>query len=271
MDFALSSRTETHIDVMKDLQRVADFHKRYEKEVLLDRLKKKQTYLSNDKEALFFIFSLCFYQGRKDSLSQRFEKYAVRACDQYFKHHPSLFSQSAGRLLKKTALKSKYQELMKTLDDHGVSKGNDRLMVISLINLIQSNHQKNIVQHLVDRVKGKEIPGAHRELESVWSIGPKIASLILRDIVYIYDLEKHIEDKETYQYLQPVDTWVHQLAKRLKIIDPNIDKPYDHEPRDITGKCLSDGVNPIHFNQGAWYLGSHAVDLILENLDRISS
>jgi len=29
-------------------------------------------------------------------------------------------------------------------------------------------------------------------------------------------------------------------------------------------------VDPIRFNQGAWYLGSHSFDVLLDNLGRIA-
>ena len=37
----------------------------------------------------------------------------------------------------------------------------------------------------------------------------------------------------------------------------------------IADTCQQQGVDPIRFNQGAWYLGAHSFNVLLENLHRI--
>ncbi len=251
------------------IQKVAGFHKAYEKNVLNDRLLKKDTYLRDSKEALFFIFSLSFYQGRKDELSKKYELLARKGCDIYFSENNNILSASSNRLLKKEDLKSEYSEFIKVLHDQGLKKGGDRLMVVSLLNFIQANEEKNIVRFIIMRIKSGDLPKVYAEIDSIWSIGPKIASLILRDIVYIYQLEKYLDDEKSYNYLQPVDTWVHQLAKKLNLINPDRTSIYKDEAKDISLKCFEYGVNPIHFNQAVWYLGTHSLEILLDNLDEI--
>ena len=139
-------------------------------------------------------------------------------------------------------------------------------MVISLVNFIQFNNEKNILHFLVEQIKSKKIDSAYQNLDGIWSIGPKIASLILRDVVYIYKLENYLS-AEDYYFLQPIDTWVHNLSRRIKLV--NNDKIYRNEAKDITDKCLEFGVNPIHYNQGAWYVGSNSLQILLHNIDKI--
>ena len=139
-------------------------------------------------------------------------------------------------------------------------------MVISLVNLIQSSSQKNILKFLIGKIKSNAILDVYKELNRVWSIGPKIASLILRDIVYIYRLETHL-DKKDYYFLQPIDTWVHKISKKIGLV--NRDKIYKNEAEDITDKCFEVEVNPIHYNQGVWYIGANSLQIVLRNIEKI--
>lgn len=244
--------------------KIAEFHKCYQKEFLEDKIKNKYNYLKSPKKALFFILSYSFYQGRRDELSKKFEENAKNALEKFLLKN-DVFSSNSQRVKDKNTLKSKYNELNNLLKQFGVNKEGDRLMVISLINFIQSNAEKNILKTLVQKIKSKKISEAHKILDSIWSIGPKIASLILRDIVYIYELEGCI-DGDNYNFLQPVDTWVHKISKEIGLIEKNKDKIYPNEAKDITNKCLELGINPIHYNQGVWYLGKHSLEILLKNI-----
>ena len=139
-------------------------------------------------------------------------------------------------------------------------------MVISLLNLIQSSSQKNILKFIVDKIKSNAVSEAYKTLDEIWSIGPKITSLILRDIVYIYELENFI-GKNDYYYLQPIDTWIHKISKKIGLVDK--DNIYNKEANDITNKCFELRENPIHYNQGAWYIGANSLQVILENIEMI--
>jgi len=139
-------------------------------------------------------------------------------------------------------------------------------MVASVINFIQSNNDKNILNYMINKIKENKITEMHRELDNIWSIGLKIASLILRDTICIFKLENYMR-REDYYLLQPVDTWVHQISKRIGIVNRN--DIYPEESKDITNKCFDMGINPIHYNQGAWYLGSQSLEIILGNIEKV--
>lgn len=248
---------------------VARLHNAYETHALSDRLSKKDSYLRDPHEALFLIFSFSFYQGRRDSVSEKFRTLAEETCRKYLAEHENLLHIPARRTNKKEVLTSEYAELATLLHNNGLNKKGDRLMVVSLINFIQSSQERNILRYILHAIESGKLSQVYRELDGIWSVGPKIASLILRDIVYIYRLEDHIEGAESYSYLQPVDTWVHQVAQKLNMVNSTKKDPYHGEARDITEKCLETGVNPIHFNQGAWFLGSRSLDILLRNLHRI--
>jgi len=247
------------------VRQIARFYKNYEEGFLKKRIKDKNDYLESPKSALFFVLSYSFYQGRRDEISSRFEERAKTTLESFLGNNNVLLY-SSPRITDKDNLRIKYKGLYDSLKQSKVNKEGDRLMVISLVNFIQFNNKKNILYFLIEQIKSKKIAEAYRSLDGIWSIGPKIASLILRDVVYIYGLENYLSD-EDYYFLQPIDTWVHNLSKRIELVDRN--KIYKVEAKDITDKCFELGVNPIHYNQGAWYIGSNSLQVLLQNIDKI--
>ena len=255
----------------KLVKKIAKLHKNYELEFLKDRIGLKHVYLTNPKDALFFILSFSFYQGRRDELSQQFEEKTKNTLEQFFKNNNTFLSNSRLRITDKNDLKKEYTQLHKKLKENEVNKENDRLMVISLINLIQSKSEKNILKFIIAKIKSNKISEAYKILDSVWSIGPKIASLILRDIIYIYELEEYLNkpknEPNDYCFLQPIDTWVHKVSHEIGVIGNK--KIYKDEAKDITDKCFEFDVNPIHYNQGAWYIGANSWQVLLRNIEVI--
>lgn len=247
------------------VRRIARFHKNYESRFLNEKTKNKTHYLKSPKDALFFILSTSFYQGRRDEISQQFERRAKATLNSFLEKN-DIFASESSRITDKEKLKVRYKQLYELLKQERVNKEGDRLMVISLINFIQFNEEKNILKFLVDQIRAKKIMEAYVSLDGIWSIGSKIASLILRDVVYIYGLENYL-DRESYYLLQPIDTWVHQLSKRVGLVDKN--KIYKGEAKDITEKCFEFKTNPIQYNQGAWYIGSNSLEIVLKNINKI--
>ena len=247
------------------VKQIARFYKNYESELLKGRIKDKNDYLKSPKRALFFLLSYSFYQGRRDEISTMFEERAKTALESFLGNNNVLLC-SSPRITGKENLRTKYKGLYDLLKQNKVNKEGDRLMVVSLVNFIQFNNEKNILHFLIEKIKSKKIAEAYQNLDGIWSIGPKIASLILRDVVYIYELEDYFSAKD-YYFLQPIDTWVHNLSKRIELV--NSDKIYRNEAKDITDKCFELGVNPIHYNQGAWYVGSNSLKILLQNIEKI--
>lgn len=250
---------------VKTVRQIAKFYKNYEFEFLKERIRDKSDYLESPKSALFFVLSYSFYQGRRDEISSMFEERAKTTLESFLGNNNVLLY-SSPRITDKDNLRTKYKGLYDLLKQNKVNKEGDRLMVISLVNFIQFNNEKNILNFLIEQIKLKKIAEVYRNLDGIWSIGPKIASLILRDVVYIYELENYLSD-EDYYFLQPIDTWVHNLSKSIELV--NKDKIYKVEAKDITNKCFELGVNPMHYNQGAWYIGSNSLKILLQNIEKI--
>lgn len=247
------------------VRQIARFYKNYELELLEEKIKDKNDYLKSPKRALFFLLSYSFYQGRRDELSTIFEKRAKTALESFLGNN-NLLLYNSSRIIGKENLRIKYKGLYDLLKQNKVNKEGDRLMVVSLVNFIQFNDEKNILLFLIEKIKSKKIAEAYQNLDGIWSIGPKIASLILRDVVYVYELENYLS-AEDYYFLQPIDIWVHNLSKSIGLVDNN--KIYRDEAKDITDKCFEFGVNPIHYNQGVWYVGANSLKILLENIDKI--
>ena len=147
-------------------------------------------------------------------------------------------------------------------------KTRDREMVLDTFRFIcehpsAEDQVLNITAYAAERIEGREIQGLYRELDGIFQVGPKIARLFLRDLVAVLNLQEYLSIQD-YRFLQPTDTWVRQIANKLNI------EPGQHElAAALAQVCQDAGVDPIRFNQGAWYLGKHSFDVLLENLERI--
>ena len=65
--------------------------------------------------------------------------------------------------------------------------------------------------------------------------------------------------------MQPIDTWVEQIALRLGLIQQGDEAGAVAEK--IVSACRAAGVQPADFNAGAWYLGTHSLDIALASLE----
>ncbi len=252
------------------IQNISKYHKDYAAKYLKKRLKNKNNYLQTKKQGLFFIFNYCFYQGRLDKTSEKFQHIAENIVDKYFSKHKNYLNEHLKRIKTKNELELNYKDLLSKLKKGRLNKAGDRLMVCSLINFIQSRQEKNIVAFLIEKIKSNNIKKAYQDLDDIWSIGNKIASFILRDIIYIYELEDFL-DPIDYKYVCPIDTWVHQVSKKISLVSNEKlgnEKEQIQEAKEISNKCLEAGVSPIHYNQAAWYIGSNSLDIVLQILSK---
>jgi hypothetical protein len=103
----------------------------------------------------------------------------------------------------------------------------------------------------------------YASLLSIRQVGEKVASFYLRDLVSVYGLSEFIDDASA-SCLQPVDVWVRRIARKAEIAGPS---DSDLAIRGgISKTCRDEGVSPIDFNQGAWYMGYNSFGLLLERL-----
>ncbi len=261
------------------LHKIAHFSEKYEADCLNSE---KHSLLSN-WEALRtdwwlgfrFFLNRAFMQGRRDSVSVQFLKATNKALATLLPLDINMIERSAlifqwytkGWLCLcnkdnnpiKKALHEEYPiDMNGKSKDSITGKARDCEMVLDIFRFICEKKSAegqilNIAAYAAECIEAGNTEKAHKELDEIWQIGPKIAAFFLRDLATVLQLKPVPRD---YRFLQPVDTWVGQIADKLNI---HADKLVD--------ACQSAGVDPIRFNQGAWYLGKHSLDLLLENLD----
>ncbi|MEM2935507.1 MAG: hypothetical protein QXF32_04000, partial [Candidatus Thermoplasmatota archaeon] len=108
---------------------------------------------------------------------------------------------------------------------------------------------------------GKDLVSANKFLLNIKGIGNKVSALILRDFhcfLKLWRIQDEVPDEEKYrlQYrFQPVDRWVERFSN-LCWKDKKWSNKHDENAKLIVECCYTEGINPISFNQGAWFVGS---------------
>lgn len=215
----------------------------------------------------FFLGRAC-YQGCSDVQSDRVYD---RACEVL----EPLFSDAQRDLNYESQKKGLWREINSQLCEKigkgKVGKARDVEMIISALQFIGALPNKNIVAYSVEKIRSGQLQLHYKQLQrseettGIRQVGPKIAALYLRDIASLFQLTDSVDDSSAV-CLQAVDTWVQQIAKRLKIVDEDADNQKTQDA--IVKLCREQRISPIRFNQGAWYVGYHALDLVLDLLSR---
>lgn len=128
--------------------------------------------------------------------------------------------------------------------------------VLKILDVLKAARQPNIILYL----QSKKLKNAYEFLKDknqIGGIGHKIAALFLRDIWdYVGKGGQWVNTPPTDKYcIQPVDRWVKMWAEKCWSDDwPQSVEKYA-EP--IIGRCKAEGVDPMNFNKGAWFVGSH--------------
>lgn len=118
-------------------------------------------------------------------------------------------------------------------------------------------YDNDIVRYSKVMIEEGRIAELSRELQEIHSVGPKIASMWIRDLVTIYGLEKILESKqESWSHMFPVDTWVKQFYKFFKGMKGDNDETRINTQElvtDLVDQCISQSLNSMKVNQGIWY------------------
>jgi endonuclease III len=206
--------------------------------------------LSNDWFAsLEFWFSKSFYRGRRDDISDRFRNCAMSVIRNFGKDR---------------LLDASNEELSSLLGDAGVNNHIDRRMVIQSLEFIKKISNYNLAVYSKDWIKAEKTQLIHSELQSIFGIGPKLASFYLRDLCFIYKLSP--KNQEQLVCLFPVDTWVKKVSVKLGI--PGCTKGSNVEDivEPVVQFCMNNKISPLLFNAGAWLIGAMSFDMLFELL-----
>lgn len=101
-------------------------------------------------------------------------------------------------------------------------------------------------------VRTGRVETIYQEIVEIKGIGPKVGSLLLRDMVALYEMEPHLEPID-YHFLQPVDAWIRRIGPMLTTeLDDN--SPDWIVAGKLAKACRRNQVSGARFNQGVQYL-----------------
>jgi len=225
--------------------------------------------------AFRFFLDHAYYQGRRDELSKRFEYSVLEALNCVFGEEADSFCKAKkltglmrqGRLDWENprgelwdALTQKYPT---PFGEYGAGKRRDREMVLDAFAWAAAIEGHNLVRHSLRRVNEGRVAEIYEQLHCLRGVGPKIASLFLRDVVLIWGNENSLQSTD-YVYVFPIDTWVRQV---LQALDRQFSGGSDEDLAEKAIKaCLKNHVSPISFNIGAWYIGAHSFNILMDGI-----
>jgi hypothetical protein len=239
------------------IRKLLHFGERYRNEYL--RPVSKEDLERDWYGGLSLFLSDSFYQGRLDEVSEKVEKAARAVLDKCFCGHDV-------SALTGCDFDSLLRDLLAVIGKGKVGKGRDAEMVVEIFRFVSRlPEEKNLTRYSVAAIEHGDIQTLREGFMGIRGIGPKIASLYLRDLVDIYDLESKITS-EDLGFLQPIDVWVRRVAHKTGILGDEKLSDADIQKR-IVCVCRGLGVSALRFNQGAWYLGKNAFEILVETLD----
>jgi len=208
----------------------------------------------------FFLCRACL-QGRRDEVSLRVYEVARKVILPLIKAPKDFKAQ------KEDGWKEVSSQLTAEIGKGKVGKARDVKMIVSALEFVSNIPNKNIVSYSVGLIRGGKLKSHYNEIQArkakngITQVGPKIAAFYLRDVVSLFDLSV---DNNTAFCLQPVDTWVQKIVEKIGIAR-STDKTETIQ-QAIVSMCENHNISALRFNQGAWYTGYYAFDIVLNLL-----
>lgn len=123
------------------------------------------------------------------------------------------------------------------------------------VRIILEKLKKNKEPNIIALLTSKTLREAYEFLKGIDGIGHKIAALFLRDARSYFGGWHDAKESDLY-CVQPVDRWVRELAA-MCWSDVDTEQNVEKVARDIVERCREQGIDPIAFNKGAWFVGAH--------------
>lgn len=113
---------------------------------------------------------------------------------------------------------------------------------------------ENILLDSKRDLESGDIKNAWERLQRIRGVGPKIASLFLRDVAVWYKIDENLKQSDGERWLlQPIDIWIRRI---VELRSPDMQgKRYEDVAKWIVENC----EKPEHCNQGMWYFGARIV------------
>jgi len=236
-------------DRQHKLRSVEEYGRIYVKQYLARARERRDAIRSDPLQALEFLHSKLFMRGRRDAVSVAFRDQTAAALQRYG-----------------TLEAIDIAGLGDYLHAQGVNNRHDRRMVIESVRFVRTElttEGDNVYNWAVETIRDGRSRDAYLALDAIHAVGDKLASFYLRDVVFLDDMEDVVGTPD-YPYLQPVDTWVLRVGRSLKVIDKG---DAGSAAKDkLISVCLAADVSPLLFNAGAWLVGAHSYDLLIETL-----
>ena len=285
---------EQNDKLMKNIEMLGE---KYKKEYL-DFWNKKPE--NNWWEALKFFFYHSFMRGRRDQLSIEYYSFAIKTLEELYINKSKDLDEAYEKLKKdgKSFNKEciidfkkknniglgnsiKHQDFKKDVADINpiieslitpkkiqiketnkkiyLSNDEDVMMVLDTLKFISENENRKNIYNYIKEQMNNDIKKVYNELISIRAISDKIATFIIRDIGILNPKIKI--KKEDYKLAFPIDTWVKQIANRL-----GCKSKKNNEIKNYLIKiCYESKVDPLKVAAGLWFLGTHSLDILLEN------
>jgi hypothetical protein len=248
------------------LNRLPELGERYVREFLSEQ--DPAELVSHWYPAFEFFLSRVLFQGRSDAQSARVLDRALGVLGARFTRREPFLSDTV-----LAGLPGLRGELGAVIGAGLVGKARDIEMILSALafaaRLEAFDH--NIVRYALAEMENGRAREVFERLQrrhgdgGIHQVGPKVAAFFLRDLACLFNLEGQIPGD--FQFcLQPIDTWVEQISVRAGLVPAGVGHARIQEA--ILTYCREQGISAIRFNQGAWYLGKHALDLIFEGEGR---
>src|SRR5581483_689146 len=196
-------------DQSKAIQKKASLSDRYCRENLYLPQFSKVALEKDWWSGLRLFLNHSFFQGRRDEVSEKVERVAMPVLSKYFE-------QRDASQIGSTDFEKLERDLQTAMKLGRAGKSGDAKMLVSIFQFAAKLSEKNLTLYSVSQIRAGKLPDHYRELDEIFQVGEKIASLYLRDLVCIYGLDELTKDE--LQFLQPIDVWLRRVAHRLKII-----------------------------------------------------
>lgn len=132
-------------------------------------------------------------------------------------------------------------------------------VIVGLVELGQEAYQAtgdgSIAQQVCDAVERTgRIESEFMRIVDIRGVGPKFASIFLRDLVEILDLEESVSNVDRL-YLQPMDKWV-RIAARHVLSEEEADSADWVLAGKLAKAARLSCVSGVRFNMGATFVGA---------------
>lgn len=161
-----------------------------------------------------------------------------------------------------------------------------KLSVIQIVSNKINTQSNSLTTYLKDKIVKDDIKRVFDLLKSIQGVSDKIASLFLRDLAYIMEID--LSKTQNRHLLQPIDIWVARTVMSLDENEFSYLKEKIKNGRSLNNKdkvklaewivrqSEGNAANPELVNMGIWYFCSqiaisrYRLNRVLENLNDLS-